>query len=112
MSLLKTKTLKYNIPCTFHTITKVNLDFSMLPVFNELGEITKEGSVSSVKICGYPSYADYCAGEPPTSVETVKIPFMVALESQRQTLKTGEKFCWDWIQANVPFYTNATWVDG
>jgi hypothetical protein len=115
MSFLKSKQLKYDIPCTFHTISDIKIPCARnnLPEFNAQGVLVKEArKPATVKMEGFPTAQAYIDGEAPTSVEIIEVPMSVALRCMRQKLKTPEEFFEDWLQANVAFYSDAQRVAG
>ena len=111
---------EYGIEGNYWTIIRSELNFTPYPKLNfdeDMNLIGMENApMSKITLALYVSSAVYnqqASGIQTAALEIKEfsVPFMDALNSQRNISKTGEQHAYDWIKANDAFFADALDVE-
>ena len=116
MSLQKTKMTDFGVEGNYWTIIRSELNFTPYPKLimdenmNVIGmENAPKSSIVLALFVSSNVYMSQASGVQVSALEIKEyaVPFIDALNSQREPSKTGEQHAYDWIKANDPFFSDA-----
>lgn len=113
MGLKKEKLTAYKVIAEFHTITEVNMNFSITPEpIIEDGEIVgqTEGSSSRIILSSYKDFKSYEQKAMPLERNEFIVDFITAATAVKTKDKTCEQVAYDIIKKQDPFWEDAETV--